>query len=182
LYARLGPRFLRRHHAGYLRSAGAVALLAERDGRPVGFLTGVVTPAAHRIALKRAVPALTVIGTAALLNARVGEACAGANAGSYPRRVRRILRRNQPDSQPNCPTGVLTYLAVSPEARGQAVGDTLLGVFLGQAQTSGCRAVTLTTEQGARGAESYYAARGWTKAALHQTRLGSATSSASDQQ
>lgn len=50
--------------------------------------------------------------------------------------------------------------------------------------------VTLTTEQGARGAEGYYAARGWTKAALHQTALGSpvqvmtwtATSSAPDQQ
>jgi len=37
LYARLGPRFLRRYYAVYRRSGGEVALLAERDGRPVGF-------------------------------------------------------------------------------------------------------------------------------------------------
>ncbi len=65
LYARLGPRFLRRYYAVYRRS-GARSLCS-RNGMAVPWvsLTGVLTPAAHRIALKHAVPALTAAASIA---------------------------------------------------------------------------------------------------------------------
>jgi len=57
-------------------------------------LTGAVTPAAHRIALKSAVPALTANVAAALVKCpALSRRVLASNAGSYRRRVRRMLRQ-----------------------------------------------------------------------------------------
>ena len=67
LYARLGDRFLHTYHSAHLASPGTAAFIAELDTHPVGFVTGIVSMAAHRPAMKKAWPRLAAAAALALL-------------------------------------------------------------------------------------------------------------------
>lgn len=174
VYPRLGDRFLHAYHSAYLTSAGTVALVSELNGRSVGFITGVVSGAAHQSAMRQAWPRLAVSGTLALLQrpAMIAQVLPLQAAVGYLRRSARLLRAGPTNNMTGVRTGILTYLAVTPSARGHGVGDALLDAFLCRAQAAGCEKVTLATQQGPKGAEQFYSSRGWTNQGLHHTPKG----------
>ena len=171
LYARLGDRFLQTYHSAYLASPGAGGFVAELDAHLVGFITGIVSTAAHRLAMKEAWPRLAAAAALALLQrpATFRPALLGSAAASCLRHSARLLQPVPPSETTGAGTGILTYLAVTATARGRGVGDALLQAFLHEAQLHGCTEVTLATQAGADGVASYYAHRGWTPESVHRT-------------
>ena len=180
LYARLGDRFLHTYHSAYLASPGTTGFVAELGTRPVGFVTGIVSTAAHRLAMKEAWPRLAAAAALALLQrpATLRPALLGPTAVSCLRHSARLLQPDPPCASTATATatatatGILTYLAVTTTARGRGVGDALLQAFLHQAQLRGCTKVTLATQAGAEGAAPFYAHRGWTPESVHRTTTG----------
>ena len=174
VYARLGDRFLHAYHSAYLASGGTAALIGELGGQSVGFVTGVISPAAHRSAMRQAWPRLAATGVLALLRrpAMIGQVLPVRSAVGYLRRSARLLVAGPTDNIPGVRTGILTYLAVRSSARGHGVGEALLDAFLHQARAAGCEKVTLATQQGPQGAEHFYSGRGWTRQELLHTANG----------
>lgn len=174
LYARLGGRFLHTYHSAYLASPGTASFVAELDTQPVGFVTGIISAAAHRLAMKAAWPRLAAAAALAALQrpATLRLRLLGPTAASCLRHSAQLLRPDTPSVGTITATGVLTYLAVTATARGRGVGDALLQTFLHQAQLHGCTRVTLATQAGAEGAVSFYAQRGWTAESVHHTATG----------
>lgn len=174
LYARLGDRFLHAYHSAYLASPGTAAFVAELGTRPVGFVTGIVSTAAHRLAMKEAWPRLAAAAALALLQrpATLRPALLWPTAASCLRHSARLLQPDPPSEINGAGAGILTYLAVTATARGRGVGDALLQAFLHQAQLHGCTKVTLATQTGADDAASFYAHRGWAPESVHHTATG----------
>lgn len=175
LYARLGGGFLRRYHAAYLASSGTAVFVAELDGRPVGFVSGVVSVADHRVSMRQAWPGLAGAALLALLSrpALLVRVLSSHMAASYLRvSARLLLRADTPLDRAADSTGVLTYLAVARTARRRGAGDALLDAFLRRARDHGCTKVTLATQRGAQGAGEFYARRGWTPDSLRSTANG----------
>ena len=176
LYARLGGRFLHTYHSAYLASPGTASFVAELETHPVGFVTGIVSTAAHRRAMKQAWPRLAAAAALAVLQrpATLHPALFGPTAASCLRHSARLLQPDRPSASTATATdtGILTYLAVTDTARGRGVGDALLRAFLHQAQLQGCIKVTLATQAGPDGAAPFYAHRGWTPESVHRTPTG----------
>lgn len=175
VYAQLGPRFLRVYHATNITSSGAVAFIGGIDGCPFGFLTGVVGPAEHRLAMRAALPHLTLSAAIGLAHQpKLGRSMVSKRSlqrlGSL---VGRSRSRPSVSSGTSVPAGgVLTYLAVNPSARGLGVGAALMQSFLEVACARGCDYVTLTTKPGTSGAEAFYLRHGWSTTAQHHTPVG----------
>ena len=174
VYPRLGARFLHAYHSAYLTSTGTAALIGELGGQSVGFVTGVISGAAHQSAMRQAWPRLAATGVLALLQrpAMIAQVLPARSAIGYLRRSARLLGAGSTDIVTGVRTGILTYLAVTPSTRGHGVGDALIDAFLCRAQAAGCAKVTLATQQGPKGAEQFYTGRGWTREGLLHTSQG----------
>lgn len=173
-FARLGPRFLARYYRTFLDGPTAVAVIAENDGAPCGYLTGVLHTRQHRNLLLRYHGwGLAVRGCAAMVrHPRAGLTFVATRLPRYVRGLRRSLAPTPPNSgtantfAPPATIGdtaVLTHVVVSEPRRLRGVGTLLVEHFLDLATQAGCATAALVTSADPAGAAAFYEARGWTK-------------------
>jgi ribosomal protein S18 acetylase RimI-like enzyme len=167
LFPRLGSRFLRAYLRTFVQSPFAIALVAERDGDPVGFLVGTGDDRRHyRHVIRRHGVRLALSAALALVTRpRVAAMFARTRLVRYARGAVRLARRPtappSPSTTPPGANGVLTHLAVVPAGRERGVGAALVEDFLSQARTHGAASVRLVTRSGESGAGSFYERLGW---------------------
>lgn len=170
-FARLGSRYLRAYHRSFMQSPHAVALVAERRGRRVGFVVGVVDPVAHhRYVVRQHGLRLAVVGAMSLV-ARPALALEFLRT-RVVRYLRSVSRATSPRRTSDAPGGaapettaaVLTHVAVDPEAQGAGAGRFLVEAFVDEVREAGAAAVELVTLSGERGAASFYEKLGWKRA------------------
>lgn len=167
---RLGRPFLRRYYATFLDTPYGVATLAEREGRPCGFLVGILDTRAHRkLLLQRHVVPLG--GTVLLGMVRHPQLASRL----FARRLslwfqRRCRGHHQTESQagPN-KVAVLSHVATVENRRGAGVGRALVTDFVQAAKATGADRVSLATLDGANGAGPFYDRQGWLLKARRQT-------------
>ncbi|MEU9069875.1 MULTISPECIES: GNAT family N-acetyltransferase [Streptomyces] len=167
------------HTRTYLTSPHATALIAEADGRPVGYLTGIVDPGLHRRHLlrlhglslaARAAGALALRPSLAwlFLSSRLprywhklvpARRRAAAPAGERPVAAEAALDRTS--DAPAEREAVLSHIAVTEDARGLGVGAELIERFADFAVLADCTRISLLTAAGAGGAGPYYERLGW---------------------
>ena len=156
----LGHPFLRSYDRTFADSPHAVALVAEIDGHPIGFLLGVLRPTAHRrFVRRRRAGRLAVLGTLGLL-ARPGTGVQFART-----RLGRYLRAWRSGGAPPEPGGhepaVLSHIAVEPGARGAGAGALLVRRFADAARAAGAADARLLTVVDDAGASAFYRQLGW---------------------
>ena len=171
-FARLGRKFLRRYYQPFLHSPYARAYLAERDGRPTGYLVGVIDPAGHRSHLLRTQGrALTFSAVGALaVRPRLALHFLHTRLGRYVRVLfgRRVPGRSEGVTDARS-LAVLLHVAVAPKAQSSGVGSALIDRFVADAAATGCDRVMLVTAAGPGGAGPYYLRRGWELRGEHTT-------------
>lgn len=176
-FVTLGPSFLRAYHATYVDSPHAVALIASLDGHPVGALTGVLDPRAHRRwTLRHRGPRLAARGFLALVS-RPAPAVRflRTRIARYGRswwHHRRRGGRTAPAERMAERIAVLSHVAVLPGARGTGTGGRLVGAFVAAARRSEADRLTLVTLEGDEGAGEFYAGLGWQAGELRVTPEG----------
>lgn len=176
-FARLGTRFLARYHATFAAGPRATLLVAEDEGRIVGFLAGTVDNAQHyRDVVRRWPLGLTASGVAALLRRpRLAVEFVRTRAGRYGRALRRYARRRAEappsprddgasgsggrPSQGEPVVAVLTHVAVAEDARGLGAGRELVAAFTRRARAAGVDELRLVTAS--RAAGRFYRRLGW---------------------
>lgn len=166
---RLGPAFLRSYYRTFLDAPHAIALVAEHEGVPSGFLVGILDTRRHRQWLKRKHGwSLALTGLAGLLrHPRIGTRLV----------VRRITLRLRGTSSPGglpaepsgSPVAVLSHVAVDEHARGLGIGRHLVEEFSQAARRHGAGRACLATLDGEGGAGPFYTHHGWTLTARRQT-------------
>lgn len=144
---RLGVRFLARLYRRVCRHPGSFLLVADRDGRPAGFLAGTVDT--HRLyrdfLLHDGVPAALV-------------ALPGLTVGW--RRAWETLRYPT-GTAVSLPPAELLAMAVRPEARGRGVGRALVGTMLGELSDRSVAAARVVTTSSNRSALELYRSLGF---------------------
>lgn len=143
-------------------SPHAIALVAEAEGRPLGYVVGTTDNAAHyRWVTRRLGPALAVRAALGLLR-RPGLLIwfLRTRGGRYLRATIRRLRPAGPGIGQTEKVGVLTHIVVATEARGLGIGQRLVDRFVEAASRGNVplEAVTLAGEQGASG---FWRRAGW---------------------
>lgn len=171
-FARLGPRFLARYYRTFLDGPTAVAVIAQNDGAPCGYLTGVLHTRQHRnLLLRYHGQGLAVRGCAAMLR-HPGTALTfvATRLPRYARGLRRGLRPTAPTSHSATigasgrgETAVLTHVVVAEPRRLRGVGTQLVDYFVAEATQAGCATAALVTLVDPDGAAAFYESRGWTK-------------------
>lgn len=164
-FARLGTGFLTRYYRTFLDGPTAVAVIAEHDGTPCGYLTGVLHTRQHRqLLLRYHGPGLAVRGcTAMLRHPRTGVAFVATRLTRYTRGLKRGLRTTTTEPTSLGQTAVLTHVVVSEPRRHRGVGTRLVDHFLNEATQAGCSTAALVTLAAPTGAAAFYEARGWTR-------------------
>lgn len=169
LFPSLGPRFLRRYHLTFIDSPFAVALMAEVDDAPAGFVLGILQPGPHRReTLRRHGSRLAVMGLGAILvRPAVLFRFARTRLRAYVRALWRHLRthevRERHDSTGRA--AVLCHIAVEDSHRGLGLGKQLVDALVGAACATGRRTVRTSTVDAA----SFYESLGWTHTTAGRT-------------
>lgn len=160
-FAKLGRPFLTRYYETFLDAPFAVALMAEDDGRAVGYLVGTVHPQEHRRSLLRDHGfGLAFHGTVGLL---VRPALLLRFMATRSKRYLFALVRSAapPATTAKTRSAVLSHVVVVPQQRRTGTGRCLVNAFLDSAQRAGCTTACLVTLEGERGAADFYTAMGW---------------------
>ncbi len=133
----LGPRFLWLLYRGFVDSDSGICIIAADKGDLVGFAVGTTEPGSFfkRLLKKRGL-AFALAAVPGLLHRPVFAArkCFGAL----------FYRGEEPTAFPNA--GLLSSLAVSPQAAGNGVGQQLVLAFCDELIERGVDAVYLTTD------------------------------------
>lgn len=165
LFPALGYRFLKAYLNTFIVSPFAVALIAEDDGVPLGYLVGTLEDRAHYgHIVKRWGPRLAVNGLIALsTRPMVAFRFLRTRAFRYARGAIRLAGGSPsgPAQAPARKDAVLTHMAVVASARSRGVGRRLAETFIENARRSGADGVALTTRASARGAAGFYEKLGW---------------------
>jgi GNAT superfamily N-acetyltransferase len=164
----LGPRFLRAYHRTFARSPYGVALVAECDSRPVGYLLGAVDDAAHHaFTARRHGWHLAMVASLALVTRpRLLIRFIRTRVRRYARTLLRLIRSNPPQvtrSATTTATGTLIHMAVEPTCRRSGVGQALVTTFVQVAAERGARRLRLVTRDGTNGAARFYEQLGWSR-------------------
>lgn len=169
-FARLGTRVLRDYQRTFLDSPYGIALAAEADGEPLGFLVGTADADAHREwVFRRRRARMLAAGLPALAaHPRVLARFVRTRAARYLGRLAKTAAPGQTlaDPPPAGPRAVLTHVAVDPGRRRSGAGRALADAFLAEAHARGATHARLTTLHDDRGAEDFWAALGWSKGAV----------------
>jgi len=165
-FARLGPRFLREYYRAFLTSRAARTAIADANGRQVGYLVGVTSPATHREHIVREHGRALVVRavTAMLVRPSLAFCFLRTRAGLYARKLLRRPRASAPPSGQEGSrdtTAVLTHVAVARTAQARGIGSALIERFERAAAADGCDRLVLVTASGDDGAGPYYRRRGW---------------------
>lgn len=165
-FVSLGHRFLTAYHVGFQTSPHAFALVGTLDGRPVGFLAGVVRPREHlRWLLRNRGARLAMVAALAMV----------VHPGAGLRFVRTRLKRyvagwrrhraasgaSAHDEPPVEGPAVLSHVAVMGDAQGLGLGERLVRAFEAEAAARGARRAILLTHAGEQGAGRFYERLGW---------------------
>ncbi|MDE0804135.1 MAG: GNAT family N-acetyltransferase [Acidimicrobiales bacterium] len=169
LFPALGQRFLRRYHRSFVDSTTGVAIIACSNGRPAGFVLGVLDPEAHRLeTVRRHGLGLGVVGVSAILLRpalliRFGR----TRLRSYLRVLWRQLRPRQRSGTAglHAHAAVLSHIAVEDSARGLGIGAMLVDAVTEAARDAGTRTVQTSTVDRA----SFYESLGWTVSGAGRT-------------
>jgi GNAT superfamily N-acetyltransferase len=160
LFAQLGVGFLSAYHHAFADSPYAVALVAEEDGFPFGFLLGTFDNDLHyRHAARHHGPALVRRAVGGLRREpHLAWTLVRDRTRRYARRAVQVARPAPPAAGP---AAVLHHVAMVPGVRRCGAGADLVEAFLQQATAEGApRAVTLT-RAGHDGAGAFYRRLGW---------------------
>lgn len=164
-FVALGPRFLRAYHRTFLTSPAGVALVADVDGRPIGFLLGTVDEASHYRHVARY--ERWRLGWRGVLSLAARPALAAhfirTRAFRYLRGVLRLSRSSPVEASTVPPpgSGVLSHVAVEPAARGRGAGRLLATAYCETAKAQGACAVRLSAAADNRSAQALYEALHW---------------------
>lgn len=163
LFPALGSSFLKAYLGTFVSSPSALALIAEKDGAPVGFVVGTLDDRAHyghvvrHCGLKlvpRAAVSLVVRPKVALRFIRT-------RAFRYARGAVRLAGTKPTQAAASFRDAVLTHMAVEQSARSQGVGQKLALAFVEQVRNSDADGVAVTTRSGSAGAARFYEKLGW---------------------
>jgi GNAT superfamily N-acetyltransferase len=164
-FTELGPRFLAAYQQTFLDSPAGIALAAETEDGPAGFVVGATDAAAHRAwVVRHRGRRLAALGVLALLRRpRAAARFLRTRLGHYLRALLPGRRRGSAD-EPALPTAaaVLTHVAVAPQRRRGGTGRTLVEAFVAEAERRGAGRARLTTLRDDHGAEEFWRALGWT--------------------
>ncbi len=154
LLSGMGPPFVGAFYRTLLHSPWGFAFLAERDGRPVGFATGVV----HWRRFYQAF----VLRNAWLAMRAVCRTILGGG-------LRRLFETSRYAAASSLPEAELLSIAVRPEARGTGVADALVHAVLNEFSHRGVGRVRVTTAGDNRAAVRVYERSGFTL--LHRAEI-----------
>lgn len=168
-FVRLGPHYLRAYHRTFMDSPHAAALVAEHEGRPVGFIVGSTDAHGHhRFAIRRRGVRLAVAGLLGLLtHPSTAAEFARTRIARYLRSVVRATRpvaatqTDERSSTTSPPQAVLTHVAVERAMQGNGVGRVLVDAFVARTRAAGSARIELVTLDGDSGAAAFYASLGW---------------------
>ena len=138
---RLGPAFLRAYYRAVLEFDAGWLLVADRDGRTIGFVAGFADPDRFYAGLKRrswrfAAPlALGLLQRPWLIAPIVTRVAAVVRRGRQPAPAR-----------PGVANCELSSLAVHPAARQQGIGGRLVAAFVEAARAHAAAGIRLTTD------------------------------------
>ena len=138
LMTMLGSAFLRAYYKTCLNFSGTVALIAQEEGKTLGFLVGYLAPSRFYTLLSSRWCLLAWTATRSVLRSpdlltRV--------FGNF-RRMNRLAKRNAGQE-----LGVeLASVAVLPAASGRGLGKALISAFAQRARTCGAHHMYLTTD------------------------------------
>jgi GNAT superfamily N-acetyltransferase len=167
LFPRLGPRFIRAYHRSFVESPHGVALAVEVDGRPVGFVLGVLDDRAHyRYVLRHHGIGLGIRAVAAMgVRPRVLALFVRTRASRYLRGARKLLPSTSRSERTGIGGGApptrskttVVHIAIDPSMRGLGLGRDLLDTFETIAGALGTDRVEAATEH----ASGFYLELGW---------------------
>ncbi|MGW0197164.1 GNAT family N-acetyltransferase [Nonomuraea sp. NPDC003201] len=161
-FVELGEKFLRRYYRTFLTSPAAVALVAEVDHQPAGFLVGCTDADVHRRHVARLERwRLARAGAASLL---VRPELAGKFIRTRAQRYTRSLRHagHEPAGEaPNERVGTLSHIAVDQAMRRHGVGSRLVNGFVNIARVHGVGHLQLQTSPSNANARQFYVDLGW---------------------
>lgn len=171
-FANLGAGYLRAYYRTFVSSPHALALVAERNGDPVGVVVGSVDAQAHhRFVIRRHGPRLAARGAVGLLtHPLVALEFMRTRFRRYSRSVKRAVQSNESPVQPQR-VGVLAHIAVVSHGRKTGVGRALTAAFVEQASAAGAQQLELVTLADEHGASRFYTDLGW-RASGESTREG----------
>lgn len=137
--AELGERFLAAYYRTVLDYSAGIFLVAEREGRVIGFVAGFLRPAEFYRMMSECkwrfvVPALLGIARRPGLLVRI------------VRRSKRVLSGKASDAPRAATACELSSVAVDPSTGGKGVGRKLVHKFLENAAAIGAHEVFLTTD------------------------------------
>ncbi len=169
---RFGTRFLAAYHGTFLAGPYATALSIGPPGAPSGFVVGTVDNPRHYRWLVRNAGPLARSGIVAL-SARPSLAywLVRTRGRRYARSVLRLLlrrpstggasRRADASVADVAPVvGVLTHVAVAPDAQGTGLGRGLVEAFVADARARGAHEIRLIAHVDTR-APGFYRRLGW---------------------
>lgn len=157
VFHRLGRRMLQCYYRTFLDSNHAVALVALIDGRPAGYLTGVLDTVRHRQLVKRFHgPSLAVAGLLAAVRHPL------LASGLVRRRMQVARRPTSKQPHPPTVTAVLSHVAVQTSAHRRGAGSALVDAFLDQCRDHQSNEVWVATADTAEPGERLYLRRGFT--------------------
>lgn len=173
LFPALGSSFLKAYLRTFITSPSAVASIAERNGKPAGFLVGTLDDRSHYShIIRRCGLGLALRGVIGLcVRPPVAYRFIKTRAFRYARGAVR-LAGTQPTQAPSSRDAVLTHMAVVPTARSMGVGKKLAETFADQVRGSNADGVALTTRTGTAGASGFYEKLGWRPVAEFVDRDG----------
>jgi len=170
---RMGSIFLRRYYRTFLDGPFAVAVVAERHGRNVGYLVGILDTHQHRrILLRRhgmALAGALLLGfvlhpglVTRMVSSRVSKALASKRTAREQGSDSDLAEGGDvgvgPDPEP---VAVLSHVAVPEGSQHQGLGRYLVDFFVAEAWRAGCSEVCLATLDDADGAWKFYERLGW---------------------
>jgi GNAT superfamily N-acetyltransferase len=169
-FTRLGPTFLRAYQRTFLESPVGIALAAEEDGAPAGFLLGAVDAETHREwVLHNRRGTMFLLGAACLLaHPREAVRFCQTRVGLYLRALAASARPAEGDlaQPPPAASAELTHVAVSRKRRRSGAGRRLVQDFVAEARRRGAVRARLTTLHDDAGAEGFWRALGWSPGAV----------------
>ncbi|WP_435107112.1 GNAT family N-acetyltransferase [Nocardiopsis synnemataformans] len=165
-FVELGDRFLSRYYRTFLTSPAAVALVAEVEGRAVGFLVGSTDEAVHHrhvIDLSRWDLARAGV-TALLFRPELTARFMRTRARRYLKGIRRAPERattSQEGPRGTVRAGVLSHIVVDSTLRRGGVGAVLVKGFASIARVHGVKRLSLYTSHDNHAAQRFYQRLGW---------------------
>ncbi|MCK9872366.1 GNAT family N-acetyltransferase [Nocardiopsis dassonvillei] len=162
-FVELGDHFLERYYRTFLTSPAAVALIAEVDGSPAGFLVGSLDEVVHHhhmLQLERW--RLARAGMMSLLvRPELTVRFVRTRARRYARGIRRSNAGTNTDQEARFRTGVLSHVVVEEHTRRAGVGALLVERFAAIARLHGTRRLRLYTSYDNEPAKRFYERLHW---------------------